>query len=232
MYPPIIRYPDYSIHGQSPAFRRSDSHDRGMKKRSWKVFRPCTDCFLIFFYLVPLFPSNSLGGKLNFQILSLSLSSFVSHENSWIALDEDWFRTSWKLFFLFNFRTSFKTVSFLFWSLRNLRKDSIWDFFDRFIRILINLQPLREQYLDIQEIYWKVSYGIVKDWIGKWSDTVIIHVVSKHIGYYREDLWIPLISRPISRRIKSTWSKFKLAATERVTNTPPLSTVSFQPLQH
>lgn len=64
----IRRYPDYSIHGQSPAFR-SDSHDRGMKKRSWKLFRPSADCFLIF--------SNSLGGKR----LPDSLSLFdVSHE--------------------------------------------------------------------------------------------------------------------------------------------------------
>lgn len=86
---------------------RSDSHDRGMKKRSWKVFRPCTDCFLVF--SSPLFPSNSLEGKVNFQILfSLSLFLFLrsmfrarNFRNSSIALDEDWFRTLCKLFFFF-----------------------------------------------------------------------------------------------------------------------------------
>lgn len=74
---------------------RSDSHDRGMKKRSWKVFRPCTDCFLVF--SSPLFPSNSLGGKVNFQILfPLPLFLFLrsmfrarNFRNSSIALDED-----------------------------------------------------------------------------------------------------------------------------------------------
>lgn len=86
----IRRYPDYSIHGQSPAFR-SDSHDRGMKKRSWKVFRSIVFSF---------FPTRL--EESNFQILFLC-STFRTRNfrNSSIASDEVRSRTSWKLFSFF-----------------------------------------------------------------------------------------------------------------------------------
>lgn len=86
----IRRYPDYSIHGQSPAFR-SDSHDRGMKKRSWKVFRPIVFSF---------FPTRL--EESDFQILFLC-STFRTRNfrNSSIASDEVRSRTSWKLFSFF-----------------------------------------------------------------------------------------------------------------------------------
>lgn len=86
----IRRYPDYSIHGQSPAFR-SDSHDRGMKKRSWKVFRPIVFSF---------FPTRS--EESDFQILFLcSMFRTRNFRNSSIASDEVRSRTSWKLFSFF-----------------------------------------------------------------------------------------------------------------------------------
>lgn len=86
----IRRYPDYSIHGQSPAFR-SDSHDRGMKKRSWKVFRSIVFSF---------FPTRL--EESDFQILFLC-STFRTRNfrNSSIASDEVRSRTSWKLFSFF-----------------------------------------------------------------------------------------------------------------------------------
>lgn len=86
----IRRYPDYSIHGQSPAFR-SDSHDRGMKKRSWKVFRPIVFSF---------FPTRL--EESDFQILFLcSMFRTRNFRNSSIASDEVRSRTSWKLFSFF-----------------------------------------------------------------------------------------------------------------------------------
>lgn len=86
----IHRYPDYSIHGQSPAFR-SDSHDRGMKKRSWKVFRSIVFSF---------FPTRL--EESDFQILFLcSMFRTRNFRNSSIASDEVRSRTSWKLFSFF-----------------------------------------------------------------------------------------------------------------------------------
>lgn len=86
----IRRYPDYSIHGQSPAFR-SDSHDRGMKKRSWKVFRSIVFSF---------FPTRL--EESDFQILFLcSMFRTRNFRNSSIASDEVRSRTSWKLFSFF-----------------------------------------------------------------------------------------------------------------------------------
>lgn len=61
------------------SFRRFDSHDRGMKKRSWKVFRPAAIVFSFFpvffsnpvFFLLSFFPV--LLGKVTMQLFSLSL---------------------------------------------------------------------------------------------------------------------------------------------------------------
>lgn len=87
----IRRYPDYSIHGQSPAFSFRQPRPRDEKAILEGI---SFDCFLIF--------SNSLGGKVDFQILFLcSMFRTRNFRNSSIASDEVRSRTSWKLFSFF-----------------------------------------------------------------------------------------------------------------------------------
>lgn len=114
MYPPLS-----GLFDSRPVTCVPTATIEGWKSDPGRIFRPCTDCFLVF--SSPLFPSNSLGGNANFQILfPLSLFLFLrsmfrarNFRNSSIALDEDWFRTLCKLFLFFFVK-----------SLRNLRKGS------------------------------------------------------------------------------------------------------------
>lgn len=115
----IRRYPDYSIHGQSPAFR-SDSHDRGMKKRSWKVFRP------IVFSFFPTRSEERSTSRFSFSVRCFARETSEIHRLLRMKFDLE-LRGNYFLSFLFrnDFPTGFKTVLFPFENKRNLRKGSI-----------------------------------------------------------------------------------------------------------
>lgn len=115
----IRRYPDYSIHGQSPAFR-SDSHDRGMKKRSWKVFRP------IVFSFFPTRSEERSTSRFSFSVRCFARETSEIHRLLRMKFDLE-LRGNYFLSSLFrnDFPTGFKTVLFPFENKRNLRKGSI-----------------------------------------------------------------------------------------------------------
>lgn len=169
----IRRYPDYSIHGQSPAFR-SDSHDRGMKKRSWKVFRP------IVFSFFPTRSEERSTSRFSFSVRCFARETSEIHRLLRMKFDLE-LRGNYFLSFLFrnDFPTGFKTVLFPFEKKFKKR----FDLFDRY-PFLRNIAKI--SYPDFQS----------RKFIEKFFPTESLRVeierygnyIHKTHGYYREDL--------------------------------------------
>lgn len=177
MYPPLS-----GLFDSRPVTCVPTATIEGWKSDPGRIFRPCTDCFLVF--SSPLFPSNSLGGNANFQILfPLSLFLFLrsmfrarNFRNSSIALDEDWFRTLCKLFFFFcekfeKFKKRFFESIFLPYNIWISQK--YFQIFSRgnLLKSVFSTESLRVEFP-----------------IERYSN--YIYMVYKTHGYYREDLWI------------------------------------------
>ena len=149
----IRRYPDYSIHGQSPAFRQPRSRDeKAILEGISSVYRLFSRFFLPSFSLQLAWRKGQLSDSLS--SLSLSLPSFhVSREKLSKFID----CSRWRLI------SNFVQIILFFFvkSLRNLRKDSS----NRsFILTIFGYQKniFRFSRKFVEKCFF---YGIVKGWI-------------------------------------------------------------------
>lgn len=149
----IRRYPDYSIHGQSPAFRQPRSRDeKAILEGISSVYRLFSRFFLPSFSLQLAWRKCQLSDSLS--SLSLSLPSFhVSREKLSKFID----CSRWRLI------SNFVQIILFFFvkSLRNLRKDSS----NRsFILTIFGYQKniFRFSRKFVEKCFF---YGIVKGWI-------------------------------------------------------------------
>lgn len=153
----IRRYPDYSIHGQSPAFRQPRSRDeKAILEGISSVYRLFSRFFLPSFSLQLAWRKCQLSDSLS--SLSLSLPSFhVSREKLSKFID----CSRWRLI------SNFVQIILFFFvkSLRNLRKDSSNR--SSILRIFgyRNITKIFSDFQSRKFVEKCFFYGIVKGWI-------------------------------------------------------------------
>lgn len=153
----IRRYPDYSIHGQSPAFRQPRSRDeKAILEGISSVYRLFSRFFLPSFSLQLAWRKGQLSDSL--FPFSLSLPSFhVSREKLSKFID----CSRWRLI------SNFVQIILFFFvkSLRNLRKDSSNR--SSILRIFgyRNITKIFSDFQSRKFVEKCFFYGIVKGWI-------------------------------------------------------------------